>query len=379
MMRLNQLYDEWKLAKEPRPQTALEFKAALDDFIDFAGDIAAASIDADLLFDYRDQAAKLPAKMPRVDRALPFRARVEKHLESQPKCAASTLKKRIGALQALLTFAFDQRWIAVNAGVGIKIIGYGKKRIEVRPFEDHELARLCASPLFIHPGNWSQSSQVSDATMFWIFLLGITTGARLEEIGQAAVADVKRDGHISYLDIGEYVLDNEAASKNVKTDSSVRLVPIHAKLIELGFREYIDALVACGHIELFPDLKENSVGKRTKEASRKMNRIIDRHVIDDRRLVFHSTRHTFKAKGNDAGVNERTLDQICGHAPVSVGARYGSNPRIRTIYRELLRIDFSCIDWDRIAVGLRHVKWDAVVQAELYRREEGTPDRRTSG
>ena len=46
-MRLKQLYAEWKVGNNPRPQSALEYEASVDDFIDFAGDIAVATIDAD--------------------------------------------------------------------------------------------------------------------------------------------------------------------------------------------------------------------------------------------------------------------------------------------------------------------------------------------
>jgi integrase len=166
---------------------------------------------------------------------------------------------------------------------------------------------------------------------------------------------------VVYLDIDEYAGEDDAAAKSVKTDDSIRLVPVHGKLIELGFLDYCDALGRLGQTELFPDLKANSVGKRTKEASQKINRIIDRHVSSDQRLVFHSLRHAFKAMGNDAGLSDRTLDQICGHAPVSTGGRYGSEPRIRTIHRDLHRIDFSCIDWDRIRRGLTGIAWKTVI------------------
>ena len=123
-MRLKTLFREWKAGTAPRPQSALEYEAAIDDFIDFAGDVAVSSIDADMLYDYRDAAADLPASMPRADRLLPFRERLKRHRDTQPKCAPPTLKKRIGALQAMLTYAFQQRWIASNAGAGIRIVGY---------------------------------------------------------------------------------------------------------------------------------------------------------------------------------------------------------------------------------------------------------------
>lgn len=87
-LRLKTLFAEWKAGTNPRPQSALEYEAPIDDFIDFAGDVAVAAVEADMLYDYRDAGAKLPASMPRADRRLPFRARVEKHAQPLPKCAA---------------------------------------------------------------------------------------------------------------------------------------------------------------------------------------------------------------------------------------------------------------------------------------------------
>lgn len=362
-MRLKTLFNAWKAGNAPRPQTAQEFEASVDDFIDFAGDVAASTIDADLLFDYRDAAADLPNSMPRADRQLPFRERVKKHTAALPKCSPQTLKKRIGALQALLTYGFEQRWLATNAGVGITIVGYSRTKKKRRSFQDGELAQLCAAPLFTDPNSWRSKSRISDVTLFWIFLIAITTGARLEEVGQLALADVKRDGDMVYLDIDEYALDDDGMDKAVKTEGSVRLIPVHARLIALGFLDYRDALVRLGQTQLFPDLKENTVGKRTKEASQRANRIIDRYVSKDKRLVFYSTRHAFKAKGNDAGITDKTLDQICGHAPVSTGGRYGMEPRIGTLYEALHRIDFSCIDWDAISNAVREIDWAAGIRA----------------
>ena len=217
-MRLKQLFRELKYGNQPRPQTVLEYEAAVDDFIDYAGDVAVSIIDPDMLYDYRDEAAKLPASMPRADRALPFRARLEKHTNTNPKCSAATLKKRIGALQALLTYSFQQRWTSTNFGAGIKIVGYTKSRKARRSFEDHELALLFACPLFVDPTTWKSTSRISDGTLFWLFLIAITTGARLEEVGQVALADVHRDGDIVYLDIDEYTQEVDAADKSVKTE-----------------------------------------------------------------------------------------------------------------------------------------------------------------
>ena len=55
-------------------------------------------------------------------------------------------------------------------------------------------------PALHRPRELDIDTRISDATVFWIFL-GITTGGRLEEIGQGAIADLKQDGEFVYLDI----------------------------------------------------------------------------------------------------------------------------------------------------------------------------------
>ena len=130
-------------------------------------------------------------------------------------------------------------------------------------------------------------------TLYWRFLLGLTTGARLEEIGQAMIADVKTADANTSSDIDDYAATDDK-DKSIKTGTSRRDVPIHSNLLRLGFDSYLKALIAVGHTRLFPDVISNQFGKRTEEASRIANRIIDRCVSKDARLVFHSFRHGFK-------------------------------------------------------------------------------------
>ena len=75
------------------------------------------SITTDMLYDYRDAVRQLPKSMPRADRALPFGERLAKHAETgEDRVSAVTVKKRIGAIQALLSFGHQGRWIADNVG-----------------------------------------------------------------------------------------------------------------------------------------------------------------------------------------------------------------------------------------------------------------------
>jgi integrase len=132
----------------------------------------------------------------------------------------------------------------------------------------------------------------------------------------------------------------------------------------VGFERYVAALRQRGEVQLFPDLVAGRFGKRSKEASRIANRLIDRLISKDRRLVFHSFRHQFKDFALEAGISERVADQITGHAPTTVGGRYGSGVRLPALASFLHRIDWSFIDWPAISAASSAASWNAVLDRE---------------
>ena len=68
---------------------------------------------------------------------------------------------------------------------------------------------------------------------YWIPIIALYTGMRLEEIGQLLVSDIKCKNSIWYFDV------NSSEDKQLKNKSSVRRVPIHYDLIELEFIKYM--------------------------------------------------------------------------------------------------------------------------------------------
>jgi len=372
-LRFAELLDRWAAARTPRPQTIHDTKVAITDLVAFYGDIAVASFTKDMLLDYRDAARDLPLGMPRADRALPFPARVEKYRGTKLKrVGATTVKKRIGAVQALLGFASQEGWLEHNVGRGVTVEGAGRPKIRRRSFRSEELTTLFGSELFLQPTLLlDRRTKVSDLTLFWLFLFGVTSGARIEEMGQAHLADVVRRDSVLHVDIDDYVTNTEdsagAPEKSVKNDGSRRVVPIHDRLLDIGFERYVDALRKADQRQLFPDLSSNMFSKLTQEASRRAGRYIDKVVADDPRLVFHSFRHTFKDEGREAEIQERILDQLCGHAPTSVGGKYGSGVGLPSLKRNLDRLLFAAIDWDAITAAAAEVDWDDLVRKLVAR------------
>lgn len=82
---------------------------------------------------------------------------------------------------------------------------------------------------------------------YWLPLLGLYTGARLNELCQLYVDDVKELEGVWYLN-----LTDERNDQRLKNSSSARTVPIHSKLIDLGFIEFVQSNE---HQRLFPALK----------------------------------------------------------------------------------------------------------------------------
>lgn len=367
-MRFEDLLKRWARGRAPRPQSEHETTVAVEDLIAFYGDVPVSTFTKDMLLDYRDAASELPVGMPRADRSLPFPERVAKYKGgSDKRFSATTVKKRIGAVQALLGYASQEGWIESNVGDGVTVEGAGKAKIPRRSFTGEELTTLFSGDLFLRPeGLLDRATQVSDLTLYWLFLLGITSGARIEEIGQAHRRDVRRRDGVLHIDIDDYVAEadtaDDARSKSLKNDGSRRVIPIHDRVIEAGFERYLEALHKAGQDLVFIDLNRNRFDKVTQEASRRANRLIDTVVADDPRLVFHSLRHSFKDLGREAEIQERILDQLCGHAPTSVGGRYGTGVGLQSLKRNLDKLAFDAVGWDAIVNAAATLDWDRAVR-----------------
>ena len=85
-------------------------------------------------------------------------------------------------------------------------------------------------------------------------MLGAFTGARREEIAGLAPADIVEIDGIECLNIEDSEL------RRIKNISSNRIVPIHTRLIKIGFLELVEKARAEGRVDLFPDLREPASG-----------------------------------------------------------------------------------------------------------------------
>lgn len=143
----------------------------------------------------------------------------------------------------------------------------------------------------------------------WGTLLGLFTGARLNEICQLEIADVQQEDGIWLI----HITDEGDNNKSVKASASRRKVPLHSELIRAGFLDFVQE--RSGSKRLFPDYSYNSNGGYGRNLGRWVNEtFLPRLGIKEPGLVFHCFRHTVVNRLAQADVPEPVYQCIVGHA-----------------------------------------------------------------
>jgi integrase len=183
-----------------------------------------------------------------------------------------------------------------------------------RAFTDEEVQRLFHGPELV-----SFHNNPSLEHQFWLPYVGLYTGARVNEICQInPQKDVLQDSKsgIWYLQITEDSEGDERITKSVKNKSSVRKVPIHSRLVALGFRDYVDRMKTNGAKLLFPGFRPGR-GKASSGGEKWFREFLrDIGLRDDTagaRLVgMHAFRHTLMHKAHNCNP-PLDVTSITGH------------------------------------------------------------------
>lgn len=160
-------------------------------------------------------------------------------------------------------------------------------------FNQEQLATIFGQERFVTGGRETRhKNSVIYPFEYWLPLLSLYAGLRIEEGAQLRLDDIaqKPDGDW-YLDI------NRKHGKSLKSDNSVREVPLHPELIRLGLTEYRDRLRAAGYLRLFPELTYKEADAYGGTVSNKFSKLFESFGWPrDGTLVFHCFRHN----ANDA-------------------------------------------------------------------------------
>lgn len=146
--------------------------------------------------------------------------------------------------------------------------------------------------------------QTKHAWQKWSLLLAIYTGARRTEIYQLRKPDIRVEDGINYI-----LVTDEHESQRLKTSNAKRKIPIHKRLIEIGFLEYVEQAQERVLYEITSAESITSwFGRLVVELE-----IPSVNELDELRS-YHSFRHTFISNiRNNHSFDLSLIQQVVGH------------------------------------------------------------------
>jgi integrase len=348
------LYDKFKTERigDARPDTWDQNRKIVKLFAEFVGESSHISvITRKAVRNWKQELARWPVKAAdsKAFEGMSFRKVIEANeTVKKPAISQKSVNKYLAALGSFARWLLQNEYIDddVMSGMYLSIDKRKKNRF---PFTGDQLKMIFNSPLFStclgdgaehKPGN----VPVRD-WRYWIPLIAIHSGARLGELCQLLTADVRQLHGVWIFHITEVGdEDEDGSAKSTKTDGSMRVVPMHSRLIELGFLDYHASVAARGEQRLFPEAERDKRGY-FGEASKFFNGYFKAVGVKvDRRVNFHSFRHNVTDAFRAAGYLDEQHGVLLGHTKASTTGRYGVLPegplrdRVRMI--EAVRYSF---------------------------------------
>ncbi len=223
----------------------------------------------------------------------------------------------------------------------------GEKR---RKFTTEELRAIFAAPLFT--GCKDDGNGYADVGpnhprrgRFWVPLLALWAGLRLNEACQLRTADVAEVDGVPVL-----LIRASAEGQRLKTMAAERRVPVHPELVRLGFLAHVARQRDAGQARLFPELPTGKLGNHSDPFSKWFARFLEKAGVTSAGAVFHSFRHGFRDAMRDAGVPREVADALGGWATAGQGAAYGSGFSARVLAQHTDRISYPGLDLSHLAV-----------------------------
>ncbi|WP_295686984.1 site-specific integrase, partial [uncultured Nevskia sp.] len=241
-----------------------------------------------------------------------------------PRLASKSIKGHSSPLGALFEHFRDPdkvNWS--NPAYDFDFDRVGAASVARKMWEGEPLRRLFASPVWKGCKSEDRRKEPGDLVIqdhrYWMPILALYHGTRLEELARLIGGEVQEEGGISFL----WITDSDEAAQGVtimrkervKTDAAVRRVPLHREVLRLGFLDYVAAVAPNPSDFLFPLLKPdpNNANLRSGKFSQWFTDYRRSVGINQEGFAFHSFRHGVATKLNAAGVPDATIIELIGH------------------------------------------------------------------
>ena len=327
-------------------------KRIVEEFIEIVGDIDFSTITKKEVSHYIDVQTKLPPnrkKSPKY-RDLSIKEVMELNLSQKEIQTPQNINKRITKLSVFGNWGVRQGLLITNPFSGMKFSV--KKQPHTRqPFTADELRKIFKPETYlkwtIHFSHPYRKDRVSNhLPYYWIFLLGIFSGMRTNEMCQILLSQVKKEKGIWFI----FIEDSEETK--VKTENAIRKVPVHPQLIDLGFVDYVTAQKKSKRGRLFWELSEDRDGFASHVSRHYNQRFLPAvGVWKKYTKVLYCTRHTFINKLYSEMVDENVIKVLIGHEKEFTMKHYGGDPFTpERLLEEISKVSYSGINWKKLKI-----------------------------
>ena len=323
-----------------------------EDFVEIIGDIDFSRVTKKEVSHYIDIQTKLPTnrkKSPKY-RDSNIQQLVEMNLSDEETQSPQNINKKLTKLVAFGNWGVRQGILSSNPFSGMKF-SVKKQSRSRNPFTADELRKI------LHPETYFQyttkfehpfmpNRSTLQMPYYWIFLLGIFSGMRTNEMCQLRLIDIKKVSNIWFMFV------EDSGETKVKTESAVRKVPVHPQLIQLGFVDYVSKLKRSKKERLFWELKEERDGYASKVSRHFNERFLPAvGVWEKYTKVLYCTRHTFINKLYSEKVDENVIRSLIGHEKGFTMKHYGGEPfSPERLLEEISKVSYSKINWKRLKI-----------------------------
>ncbi|RWX77080.1 site-specific integrase [Neorhizobium lilium] len=256
---------------------------------------------------------------------------IVKHNETvgKPAINAKTVNRYLAGFSAFCTWLTNHGYLQQNPAADMFL--KKSKEKTTKPFSVDDMNKLFKSPLFAgcqSAAEWRLIARPGNVKIrdhrYWVPLIMLYSGARPAEIAQLSLDDVRQEhGHWIF-----HITTEGDGDKSVKTEGSMRVVPVHQELVKLGFLDYHAGMKKAGQGRLFPLAERNARGQMIADYSREFGRyLIKLGMKEGRGLSLYSFRHGAADALRRAGHLDEQFGFILGHTSATITQRHGTLPQ----------------------------------------------------
>lgn len=324
----------------------------LEEFVEIVGDFDFSRVTKKEVSYYIDVQTKLPPnrKKSQKYRDLTIKQVMELNLSQKETQTPQNINKRLSKLSVFGNWGVRQGLLLTNPFSGMKFL-VKKQPNRRQPFTTDDLKKILKPETYL---NWTINFEHpykihkvnNKLPYYWVFLLGIFSGMRTNEMCQLRLSDLKKVDKIWFM----FVEDSE--NTKVKTESSIRKIPLHPQLIELGFIDYVGNLRKKKKTRVFWELREDRDGFASKVSRHYNEKFLPAiGVWEKHKKVLYCTRHTFINKLYSEKVDENVIKTLVGHEKEFTMKHYGGDPFTpEVLLEEISKVNYSKINWKGLKI-----------------------------